>query len=239
MSRKYDFREKDKIRVLLWCARHCCLCGKACDVDIEVAHMPGEEQKNAIENAIPLCFDCHAKIGHYNPRHPRGIWFTPEELRKRRDQIYETYTRQLVPPILPTIHSGPDFENARVGFSIKDNGSYPPVKAIVKLTVYLGWKSLGLVRDEHGYYSGDTQWHLNPMNGISGNFAIPEKCVKSTQPLRIQVNVTVIDIYEHHHELLPWSHQYDRKNGKWFLEPTSFQNLRRRAKAKTPRKLPH
>jgi hypothetical protein len=233
MTRK-DFREKDKIKVLLWCARHCCLCGKARDVDIEVAHIPREEEKNEIENAIPLCFNCHAKVGHYNPKHPKGIKFTAKELRKRRDQIYEHYTRHLVPPILPRIQYTPNFGNASVGFCMEDNGGYPPARARVKLNVYLGWRSLGLVKDEHGYYSGETDWHLNPMNAINGNFTIPQKCVESAQPLRIQVNVTVIDAYERQHELLPWSYQYDRKKKNWFLEPTSFQNLRSRTKRQKP-----
>ena len=29
-----DFHEKDKIKCLLWCNRHCCPCGKACGTDI-------------------------------------------------------------------------------------------------------------------------------------------------------------------------------------------------------------
>ena len=66
-SRKYDFNEEQKVKVLLWCARHCCLCGKHCGVAIEVAHI--EKGSNDIDNAIPLCFQCHAEVGHYNRSH--------------------------------------------------------------------------------------------------------------------------------------------------------------------------
>jgi hypothetical protein len=41
---------------------------------------------DSIENAIPVCFECHAEIGLYNPKHPRGRRFSPEELRLHRDQ---------------------------------------------------------------------------------------------------------------------------------------------------------
>jgi hypothetical protein len=41
---------------------------------------------NDIENAVPLCFDCHAEVHAYNPRHPRGRKFTATELRAHRVQ---------------------------------------------------------------------------------------------------------------------------------------------------------
>jgi hypothetical protein len=41
---------------------------------------------STIENALAVCFDCHAEIHHYNVKHPRGRRFTPEELRDHRDQ---------------------------------------------------------------------------------------------------------------------------------------------------------
>jgi hypothetical protein len=37
-------------------------------------------------NAIAVCFDCHAEIHHYNPTHPKGRRFTPEELGAHKDQ---------------------------------------------------------------------------------------------------------------------------------------------------------
>jgi hypothetical protein len=38
-----------------------------------------------IDNAIPVCFDCHAEIHSYNDQHPRGRKFRPDELRQHRD----------------------------------------------------------------------------------------------------------------------------------------------------------
>lgn len=39
-----------------------------------------------IDNAIPICFECHAEIHSYNVRHPRGRKFRPEELKEHKRQ---------------------------------------------------------------------------------------------------------------------------------------------------------
>jgi hypothetical protein len=41
---------------------------------------------DSIENAIPLCFECHAEVQLYNPAHPRGRKFRPDELRDHKEQ---------------------------------------------------------------------------------------------------------------------------------------------------------
>ena len=58
-----------------------------------------DSHNHSIENAIPVCFECHAEIHAYNPRHPRGRKFTPEELRMHKEQwlkICETRPEILV-----------------------------------------------------------------------------------------------------------------------------------------------
>lgn len=42
-----------------------------------------------IDNAIPLCFECHAEVHLYNYDHPRGRTFRPIELKKYRQQWLE------------------------------------------------------------------------------------------------------------------------------------------------------
>lgn len=42
-----------------------------------------------ITNAIPLCFECHAEVNHYNDAHPRGRKFTNEELLAHKQQWLE------------------------------------------------------------------------------------------------------------------------------------------------------
>lgn len=36
-----------------------------------------------------MCFDCHAEVGHYNDKHPRGNKFSANELQGHRDQWLE------------------------------------------------------------------------------------------------------------------------------------------------------
>lgn len=42
-----------------------------------------------MENAIVLCLRCHGEAGHYNPRHSIGNKYSPEELRRHRDEWWE------------------------------------------------------------------------------------------------------------------------------------------------------
>jgi hypothetical protein len=41
---------------------------------------------DTIDNAIPVCFECHAEIHAYNDRHPRGRKYRPGELKKHKEQ---------------------------------------------------------------------------------------------------------------------------------------------------------
>src|SRR5436305_13441321 len=84
------FLQKDAERALVLCGRHCCLCHKFCGTNIELHHIVPESEggSDAIDNGIPLCFDCHAEVEHYNPQHPRGRKFTESELKAHRDAWY-------------------------------------------------------------------------------------------------------------------------------------------------------
>lgn len=82
------FPRNDVEELLTACHRRCCICHRFCGVKIETDHiMPaGDGGPNTIDNAIPVCFECHAEIHSYNDRHPRGRKFRPEELRKHKEQ---------------------------------------------------------------------------------------------------------------------------------------------------------
>lgn len=79
-----------KDELLVKAHRHCCICHKNAGTNMEVHHIVPEANggNDSRENGIPLCLDCHANVEHYNVRHPRGNKFTPEELRKHRDQWF-------------------------------------------------------------------------------------------------------------------------------------------------------
>lgn len=82
-----SFPQNVRTEALVLAARHCSVCHRYKGVKVEVHHIVQEAHggENTIGNAITLCFDCHADAGHYNPQHPRGTKFSPEELRKARD----------------------------------------------------------------------------------------------------------------------------------------------------------
>jgi hypothetical protein len=77
-------------RALLYCGRHCCVCHKFCGVKIELHHIvpKSEGGEDTFDNCIPLCFDCHADVMAYNPKHPKGRKYTTSELKAHRDRWY-------------------------------------------------------------------------------------------------------------------------------------------------------
>jgi hypothetical protein len=86
-----SFSQDVKIRAMVACGRRCVICHKFCGNNMEVHHIVAEAEggSNDFDNAIPLCFDCHAEVRQYDPKHPKGIHFTKEELIKHRDNWYK------------------------------------------------------------------------------------------------------------------------------------------------------
>lgn len=58
---------------------------------MEVHHIKARADggDDTLENAIPLCFDCHAIVRQYDPKHPKGVRFSEKELVQHRDTWYE------------------------------------------------------------------------------------------------------------------------------------------------------
>lgn len=82
------FKREEVSALMAQCHRRCCICHRFCGVKMETDHIVPQEQSvdDTIENAIPVCFECHAEIHGYNDKHPRGRKFTPEELRLHKQQ---------------------------------------------------------------------------------------------------------------------------------------------------------
>ena len=94
-----SFSRKVRKDALVASARHCCICHRFKGVNVEVHHIIHTAQggTNDPENAIVLCFDCHADVGHYNPDHPKGSRYSPSELRKARDAWHESVIKNEIP----------------------------------------------------------------------------------------------------------------------------------------------
>jgi hypothetical protein len=222
-SKEFDLKLREKL--LLWCDRHCCLCKKQCDVFIELHHIipkSKSESSNDEDNAIPLCFECHAKVGHYNDTQPKGNKFKPEELKKRRDQVYEQFTRHLVPAldykIIQTGRTLPD-----VGFAILHLGDAPPVQVLVTLDGYLNGVATNFFEPNETRYAGKMRLNLNPKVGFSGHFSIPQNALSPNTDVRIGIYITMYDCYDRPHELLPLTYVYDRGSNSWWLDPVNPQ----------------
>jgi len=125
------------------CERHCCLCHNFKGTKIECHHIvqAADGGPDTLGNCIPLCFDCHAEVGAYNPKHARGTKFSAKELKKRRDDWYQEVRnrrvlRDFVHPKSEPIELG-SFEEAR---SLAE--SNPTDKIILRRGVVRGWQLL-------------------------------------------------------------------------------------------------
>lgn len=80
-----------KESALVQCQRSCCICHQFCGGKLELHHIRAESNGGLsnLDNCIPLCFNCHADVGHYNDGHPRGSKYSEKELRKHRDTWFK------------------------------------------------------------------------------------------------------------------------------------------------------
>jgi hypothetical protein len=85
------FPQKIKEKALVACGRCCCICHNFCGTKIEVHHIHEESEggENTFNNAIPLCFNCHADMKSYDFQHPKGNKYSESELKQHRDLWYE------------------------------------------------------------------------------------------------------------------------------------------------------
>lgn len=85
------FNRTEVANLLAECHRRCCICHRFCGVKMETDHIVPKEDDGTddIDNAIPVCFECHAEIHSYNEKHPRGRKYTADELRRHKEQWFE------------------------------------------------------------------------------------------------------------------------------------------------------
>ncbi|MEX0787121.1 MAG: tetratricopeptide repeat protein [Dehalococcoidia bacterium] len=76
--------------------RVCCLCEQQAGARVEIHHIVPKAKGGTkdFENAIVLCFQCHADVHAYAERSPKGRKYSPTELRRRRDAWYEKFEQR-------------------------------------------------------------------------------------------------------------------------------------------------
>ena len=82
------FDRKEVSALFVKCHRRCCICHRFCGIKMETDHIVpvADGGTGDIENAIPVCLECHAEIHCYNDKHPRGRKFLPDELQAHKEQ---------------------------------------------------------------------------------------------------------------------------------------------------------
>ena len=218
---QFKFDESIKIACLLWCSRHCCMCGKSCGDNIELHHIIPKKHdgKGTVDNAIPVCYECHAMLGHYNIEHPKGNKFREKEQQARRDQIYEEHTRHLIPPIFYEVtqdYKEHKYEFPKIGFAVKHHGHVLPSRLLVYMRVF----SNGKEKDEYivtksGLYHGSEYWYLNPFAEFYGYFKVLEELGCNMASIIVIAEVAVVDAYGRAHKRLPALWKYRQEENKW------------------------
>lgn len=94
MAKGFPREEVDDL--LVKCHRRCCIYHRFCGTKIETDHIEqrAQTQNDSIDNAIPVCFECHAEIHSYNDEHPRGRKFRPQELLMHKEQWLKICTEK-------------------------------------------------------------------------------------------------------------------------------------------------
>src|SRR5262249_53704229 len=84
---RMGFPPKVREDALVACERHCCICHRFCGIKIEVHHIKPESKggSDTLDNAIALCFNCHADMVSYDKDHPKGTKYSEGELKRHRD----------------------------------------------------------------------------------------------------------------------------------------------------------
>lgn len=195
-----------------------------------------------MDNAIPLCLECHGLVEMYNPSHPKGTKIKFTELKKRRDQIYDEHTRHLVPSLeyrldqrISQVDNGGALRSVfrnfpDVGFIVRHPGGTPSVQLLIALDLYLnGEKAKGSDWGCGLHYSGRVRWNLNPGECFLGHFEISNiaedngngaQIIKpGINDIRVGINIVIHDCYDRPHKLLPVTYVWDRENNNWWLDP--------------------
>ncbi len=92
------FNKKEEEQLLVETGRYCCICKQFKGVKIRVHHIvkPKYGGTNDIDNAIPLCQDCHDDMG-YDQEHPSGKKYTKGELIGHRESTKKSVKEGKLP----------------------------------------------------------------------------------------------------------------------------------------------
>jgi hypothetical protein len=228
-SKRVPIPEESRIILLLWSERHCCFCGKQCTTNIEIHHVDNNPQNNDEDNLIPLCFDCHGELARYNPKHPKGTHYRENEIKSRREQIYDMYTlkylRQVDIRISNFLHyhskNGKPLRRKAgdVSCTVRTLSNDIPVQLRLTITPFHGKEKLTTAHFGL-HYTGNTLWNLNPGQVVYSHFPFPFTTQLEPFNFRLEFEWSSIDILHREHKMLPFSYFWDTKDiDDWWYHP--------------------
>jgi hypothetical protein len=180
------------------------------------------DQDQDFEKLNAACIDAYEKIRAFNSEVSFRKSAAATVTHQNAPNVHISIFQELKTPV-----GFYNFQLPKVGFEISNDS---PIKARVKMSIYLSDKELGVVDDKHGYYSGEMLWERG-IGTFWGNFSIPVECKDSRDTLRLEAEVMITDSLNRTQTLVR-CFTYDRNNNSWFPEPTSWENLRNRARKK-------
>ena len=220
-KKRIPIPEEDRAKVLLWCARHCCFCGRLCATNIVIHHIDGDPSNNELDNLAPVCFDCHGELERYNPEHPVGTKYRFLEIKTRRNQIYEEYTLPYVRKVKIEISkktvSGEIREWGDNSCNVMTLSQDIPLKLRLKIVPYHDDKRIDI--DLGGLYSGKELWNLNPSQLVAVHFRLPITADSNPFRFRVEIFWSIIDVLEREHQMLPFSYVWSDPNRDWWYDP--------------------
>lgn len=227
-KRKKPVNEELRVKLFLWCARHCCFCGKPCTTNIEIHHIDGDKGNNDEDNLVPLCFNCHGELNRYNPEHPKGSKYRSLEIKRRRKQLYELHTRQYVRPVDIKISkyshqlrgkSGEPIPRAWGDYSctVRTLSQDIPVRLRLRMSAYRMNRRMNVRFGD--LYSGTALWNLNPAQAVFGHFRLPISPRTKTFHFRIEAFWSIVDVLNREHLMLPFSYVWEDPEKDWYYDP--------------------
>ncbi|MBI2910021.1 MAG: SUMF1/EgtB/PvdO family nonheme iron enzyme [Chloroflexi bacterium] len=156
-------------RLLVACHRRCCLCEKFVGNKMEIHHIvpKSEGGQDTEENGIPLCLECHAEVGAYNPRHPKGRKFTPSELRKHKEQWFA----KCAAPSWRTAPSQSEANVLEIRIRVFISYSRQDSAFAERLEAALQERGIATWRDATSIHGGDN-WYKSIARGLADSDAV-------------------------------------------------------------------
>ena len=219
-------------KLLDWCERYCCFCGKNCKTHIQIHHIDGNDENNNEDNLIPVCFDCHDELTQNSTSQSLGRKYSDLEIKRRREETYEHHTQKYVGsydiqiskyfhPWHPKIPKG-QLVLRKVGdiscTIIPNPTNKYPVKMRLSILPYKGKRKLSLLY--YGpHFRGEVLRPLFPRRIVFDHFPFPHVKTARKFDFKIKIQWSIIDKLEKEHKMPTLTFILDNPTTDWWFYP--------------------